>query len=80
MTLIIVRANNSGQLMNSKPCAMCSKIIKKSGIKKIIYSSDNNELIRLRSHELDESHFTKATVDKGGLDLCFIKKIQIKIR
>ena len=36
--LYVARVNNSGLDRNSKPCEECSKLIEKSGIKKVIYT------------------------------------------
>lgn len=80
MTLIVVRMNNSGILLNSKPCAMCSMIIKSSGINKVIYSSDNNQLITKLSSDLEEDHLTRAIIEKGGIDEHFIQKIKEKMK
>lgn len=36
--LYVARVNNQGIDRNSKPCEECSKLIKNSGIKKVIYT------------------------------------------
>ena len=36
--LIIIRINNQGECLNSKPCINCEKIIKKFSLKKVFYS------------------------------------------
>lgn len=36
--LYVARVNNQGIDRNSKPCEECSKLIEKSGIKKVIYT------------------------------------------
>lgn len=38
-TILVCRVNNSGTFGMSKPCGRCVKLIIKSGIKKIIYST-----------------------------------------
>lgn len=38
--LYVARVNNQGLDRNSKPCVVCSKLIKKSGIKKVIYTME----------------------------------------
>ena len=40
-TIVIIRTNKSGELLNSIPCTNCLYHIKKLGIKKIIYSNNN---------------------------------------
>lgn len=36
--LVIIRINNKGECLDSKPCANCSKIINRYSIKKVFYS------------------------------------------
>ena len=38
----VVRINNQGDFMLSKPCSMCEAAMRKVGIKKAYYSIDNN--------------------------------------
>jgi deoxycytidylate deaminase len=38
--LYVARVNNQGLDRNSKPCYVCHKLIKKSGIKKVIYTTE----------------------------------------
>lgn len=40
--LIVIRYDKLGNKRNSRPCAHCMFIIKKSNIKKILYSNDND--------------------------------------
>jgi tRNA(Arg) A34 adenosine deaminase TadA len=37
--LIIIRVNNSGSCLNSKPCCNCQKFINKLAIRRVYYSS-----------------------------------------
>jgi deoxycytidylate deaminase len=37
-SMAIVRVNNSGKLMNSKPCSYCMKLLKEKGIRYLTYS------------------------------------------
>jgi hypothetical protein len=37
--LIIIRVNNLGLCLNSKPCCNCQKIINKFAIRRVYYSS-----------------------------------------
>ena len=41
-TLYIWRLNKNNKYCNSRPCEMCMKFIKDVGIKKIIYTTDDN--------------------------------------
>ena len=38
-TILVCRVNNSGSFGMAKPCGRCMKLIAKSGIKKVIYST-----------------------------------------
>ena len=40
-TLVIVRITRKGTIANSKPCCICMSLIRRSGIKNIIYSQDD---------------------------------------
>ena len=40
--IIVVKVNREGDLVNSKPCRVCMSLIKRTGIKKVLYSDDNN--------------------------------------
>jgi deoxycytidylate deaminase len=37
--LLVVRVNNKGELLQSKPCPICQSLAKDSGVKKIYYST-----------------------------------------
>jgi tRNA(Arg) A34 adenosine deaminase TadA len=43
-TLYVVRINNKGHFMLSKPCEMCSDLLVFCGVKKVIYSVNNEEI------------------------------------
>ena len=62
-TLIVIRVNSSGQMVNSKPCKHCTKMLIFYGIKKIIYSNKNGELIK--------ESITKKTYDDSQESLGF---------
>lgn len=40
LTLYVVRVNNQGALMMSRPCVDCMRTITDSGIKEIVYSNE----------------------------------------
>jgi len=50
MTLIVI----SSEERCSKPCKECLRVIKKCGIKKIIYRDENGELIKVNINKIDE--------------------------
>lgn len=41
-TLYVARVNNNGFDRESKPCKICSKIIKDSGIKRVVYTTEES--------------------------------------
>ena len=43
-TVYVVRINKQGQFKLSKPCEMCHNILKFCGIKKVVYTRDENEI------------------------------------
>lgn len=48
ITLYVVRIDINKNLKNSAPCIDCIKIINKLGIKRIIYSDENNEFQKVK--------------------------------
>tara|TARA_B100001996_G_scaffold305985_1_gene247157 strand:- start:727 stop:1011 length:285 start_codon:yes stop_codon:yes gene_type:complete len=42
MVLFVARLDKMDNLKDSQPCGHCYKVIKKLGIKKIVYSTDQN--------------------------------------
>lgn len=57
----MVRVNKNNELINSKPCIVCCKLIKRFGIKKIFYSDSNGNIVAKKSSELDDSHISFGT-------------------
>ena len=43
--ILVIRVNKNGDLCNSKPCMNCIKHMKKLGINKIYYSTDDNDIM-----------------------------------
>lgn len=52
-TLIVIRIDTEGNLIQSKPCYHCCETIKQYGIKKIIYSDDDGYLRKEKVRNLD---------------------------
>ena len=48
-TLYVARINKRGQLMNSKPCETCMKMIRSFGIRAIKYTDSNGKWIHDKS-------------------------------
>lgn len=55
--LFVVRVVKGNQLADSKPCFHCVQNIKKSGIKKVVFSTNSGFQI-IKSSELQNSHLT----------------------
>ena len=63
LTLVVIRINKSQQLINSKPCKECISNIYSGGIRKIIYSDAEGNLIESKTKELlDETRSSKGTL------------------
>jgi len=43
-TMYVVRINKQGEYRMSKPCPMCHKILKHCGIKKVVYTKNEDEI------------------------------------
>lgn len=46
-TLIVVRVNDKGELLNSKPCSICMELLHDFGVKRVYYSC-NGEILQLK--------------------------------
>lgn len=58
-TLYVVRINANNELTESKPCAECQKFLEKYFPGKIVYSSDNGELVKVRrASDLNSTHLS----------------------
>lgn len=56
ISLYIVRIDVNNNLKNSAPCIECTKILNKLGIKQIIYSLDNNNFNKIKTHQYISNH------------------------
>lgn len=62
--IIVLRINNNGDTMNSRPCFRCLKMMQNVGIKNIFYSSNNsNELICERVNDMISIQFSAVTMN-----------------
>ena len=43
-TIYVVRINRNGQYRMSKPCPMCEDVLKFVGVKKVVYTTDGNNI------------------------------------
>jgi hypothetical protein len=58
-TIIVIRENNNGDLLNSKPCKNCIEIMKKYCIKNIEYSYINNTIVKEKLKNIKTEHTSK---------------------
>lgn len=56
--MIVVRVSKADNqtFMNSRPCENCIDLIKKVGIKNVIYSTENNNLIKQSIEEIEQTN------------------------
>ena len=53
---MVVRLSKEGKLRNSRPCNNCLQMMIKYNIKKIIYSTDDEQIIVQRPKDMEQSH------------------------
>ena len=57
-TIYVVRINNNGNLCSSAPCINCYNIISKVGIKKIVYSDIDGDIISCYTKNYNIKHIS----------------------
>jgi len=57
-TLLVVRVGKDGTLRDSKPCKYCYEFILRSGIKKIYYSTNDQEIVYTKTCMLNYQELT----------------------
>ncbi|MCB9806243.1 hypothetical protein H6775_03775 [Candidatus Nomurabacteria bacterium] len=50
-TLLVIRLNGEGELVESSPCSKCKKFLQDHGIKKVFASNDEGEIRRINIGE-----------------------------
>lgn len=60
INILVIRITISGELVNSMPCNMCLKMMKKVGINKVYYSTGTGQIISQKINSFQGSHTTKA--------------------
>lgn len=56
LEMFVIRVNNSGNLMNSKPCNSCLYYMKLYGIKSVYYSDEKGEIKKEKICDLEPGH------------------------
>ena len=59
--LFVARFNRKGKMKNSMPCGMCRLLMIAIGVKKVIYSGDDDELIEVRPRDIKEGYQSTGT-------------------
>ncbi len=55
-SIIVLRIAGSGQLVNSRPCYDCLKILQRLGLKKVHYSDQTGQLITEKIRDMVSTH------------------------
>ncbi len=59
-SLVVMRVNCAGKLVNSKPCIDCLSYLKSLGIKNIYYSNDASTLTREKTKNINTTHICRS--------------------
>ena len=57
LMIFVVRLNDRGHYMNSKPCLRCQEFMRNYGINEVHYSDENNNFGCMKFHHYDENKF-----------------------
>lgn len=78
-SIIIIRKHLMGHMCNSQPCQMCAIAIQYSGIGRVIYSYNDNTIIKCTPNHLTKEHVSKG-IKKIGINDPLIKNQLLKIK
>ena len=56
LEIVVIRVNNKGQLLNSKPCNSCLYYMKLFGVKSVYYSNENGDIIKEKVNNIEVEH------------------------
>lgn len=59
MDIYVVRVSSSSNICKSDPCKDCLKFIKNMGIRNIIFSLNDNEILKVKVNEWETEHVSK---------------------
>lgn len=45
ITIMVIKVNRFGEFKNSKPCTSCQALLKKHGVRKVVYSDGLGHLV-----------------------------------
>lgn len=77
-SLLVVKVNVSG-LSNSKPCRVCTQLIKRSRVKTVYYSDDAGNIVKTKPEMLTEDYVSKGMSRIDIVHICatyLIKKMR----
>ena len=58
LEMFVIRVNNKGHLVNSKPCNSCIYYMQLYGIKSVYYSNDGGEIIKEKLNDIEATHYS----------------------
>jgi hypothetical protein len=58
VSILVIRINKLGQLVNSKPCHFCTRLMKQCNIHRIYYSNDSGEIECHKLRNFQSSHIS----------------------
>jgi deoxycytidylate deaminase len=61
ITLFVARFNKKGDMKLSMPCGMCCRLMIAIGVKKVIYSGNRGELIKIKPKHLPNNYESTGT-------------------
>ena len=56
--MFVIRVNNTGNLVNSKPCNTCIYYMQLYGIKSVYYSNEDGEIIKEKIIDISADHMS----------------------
>jgi len=56
--MFVIRVNNTGNLVNSKPCNTCIYYMQLYGIKSVYYSNEDGEIIKEKIINISSDHMS----------------------
>ena len=55
---MVIRINNNGELVNSRPCNHCIQNLKMFGVKVVYYSNSQGEIVKESVSDIESEHVT----------------------
>ncbi len=58
INILVIRYNNDGNLMDSKPCKDCIEMMRAIGINKVYYSTPEHNITAIKLQNLHSDHIS----------------------